>query len=63
MLIREMWKTVRKSRGVTIKEVSERTGISASMISKYERGKTNISDINLEIMCNSIGTKLAIIYE
>ena len=39
----ESIKNIRKSKGITLQEMSNRTGISVNHLSQIERGKTNPS--------------------
>lgn len=51
----EILSRVRRRAGLTQKELAERTGINASLISKYESGKILLGDRNLERICDATG--------
>lgn len=54
----EVVKTARKSRGLTLKEVSKETGISVGHLSEYENGKTNLEGGKLVSLCRMLGVPL-----
>ena len=50
----------RKSKGITQKELSERTGIAQGDISKLENGNANPSIKTLQILASAMGMSLKI---
>ncbi|MFL6232109.1 MAG: helix-turn-helix domain-containing protein [Thermoanaerobaculia bacterium] len=46
---------VRRRAGLTQKELEEKTGINASAISRYERGKIRLGSDNLQKVCDATG--------
>lgn len=51
-------KGIRKSKGMTLVQLSEATGLSVSYLSKAERGVTDITINNANLICNSLGVDL-----
>lgn len=51
---------IRKKHGLTIRELSELSGINSSNISKIENGKYNISIDIIERICKSLGASVKI---
>jgi transcriptional regulator with XRE-family HTH domain len=51
---------LRKKHGLTIRELSELSGINSSNISKIENGKYNISIDIIERICKSLGANVKI---
>ena len=51
---------LRKKHGLTIRELSELSGINSSNISKIENGKYNISIDIIERICKSLGASVKI---
>jgi len=51
-------KGIRKSKGMTLVQLSEATGLSVSYLSKAERGQTDITINNANLICNSLGVNL-----
>ena len=51
---------LRKKHGLTIRELSELSGINSSNISKIENGKYNISIDIIERICKSLGATVKI---
>ncbi len=51
----ESIKNIRKSKGITLQEMSNRTGISVNHLSQIERGKTNPSIGTLKKITNALG--------
>jgi len=51
---REAMLILRRRKGITLKQVSENTGISMSMVSRYEKGEKNLGAKNLEKYCQFI---------
>lgn len=52
----------RKSRGITQKELSRRTGITQSDISKLENGNANPSIKTLRRLASGMGMKMEIVF-
>lgn len=46
---------VRRRAGLTQKELAERTGINASLLSRYESGKIKLGGGNLQKVCDATG--------
>lgn len=53
-----MIRALRQQRGVTLKELAEKTGLSASFLSSFERGLTGISVANLQRIIGACGSSL-----
>ena len=51
----ESIKSIRKSKGITLQEMSNRTGISLNHLSQIERGKANPSIGTLKKITNALG--------
>ena len=51
---------LRKKHGLTIRELSELSGINSSNISKIENGKYNVSIDIIERICKSLGANVKI---
>ena len=51
---------LRKKHGLTIRELSELSGINSSNISKIENGKYNVSIDIIERICKSLGASVKI---
>ena len=51
----ESIKNIRKSKGITLQEMSNRTGISVNHLSQIERAKTNPSIGTLKKITNALG--------
>lgn len=56
------WKEFRKKRGMTLKDVSEKTGISISHISRIENGDANTSLKILNVLGNFYGQSVLFFY-
>jgi transcriptional regulator with XRE-family HTH domain len=52
-------RTLRHKRGWTQVQLAERFGLDRSYIADVERGKRNISIVNVEIIANGFGISLA----
>jgi transcriptional regulator with XRE-family HTH domain len=50
---------LRKARGWTQAEMAERVGIDRSFLADVERGKRNVSVLNLELIAKGFGLSLA----
>ena len=50
---------LRKQRGWTQAEMAERIGIDRSFLADVERGKRNISILNLELIANGLQVSLS----
>ena len=44
-------RNVRRSRGLTIRQLSDKTGISFRSLEKYESGELNIDGAKLKTLC------------
>ena len=56
-------RTLRKKRGYTLKDLSEKTGYSVSFISQIERDMVNPTVASLKIICDSLNVSLANIFD
>ena len=52
-------RTLRQQRGWTQVQVAERFGLDRSYLADVERGKRNISIVNLEIIADGFGLSLS----
>lgn len=59
MSLSERLRMKRKKIGLTLKEVSEQTGISVSFLSEVERGKTNPSVGTLKKLANCYNAQIS----
>ncbi len=53
-MLKKNIKRIRKDKGITIQELSERTGISISSLSMYENGKRVPSIKNIKLIANGL---------
>lgn len=60
LIIGQQIAMLRKKHGLTIRELSELSGINSSNISKIENGKYNISIDIIERICKSLGATVKI---
>lgn len=60
LIIGQQIAMLRKKHGLTIRELSELSGINSSNISKIENGKYNISIDIIERICKSLGASVKI---
>lgn len=60
LIIGQQIAMLRKKHGLTIRELSELSGINSSNISKIENGKYNISIDIIERICKSLGANVKI---
>lgn len=60
LIIGQQIAMLRKKHGLTIRELSELSGINCSNISKIENGKYNISIDIIERICKSLGASVKI---
>lgn len=58
MKIHEKLKQIRKMRGLSIKELSEKTGLSAGFISNIERNINSPSIANLQTLCQILNVNI-----
>ncbi|MGL5779610.1 helix-turn-helix domain-containing protein, partial [Cetobacterium sp.] len=58
MEISEKIKNLRKDRGLSIKELSEKTGLSVGFISNLERNINSPSIANLQLICKVLDISL-----
>ena len=59
-------RNVRRSRGLTVRQLSEKTGISFRSLEKYESGELNIDGAKLKTLCKItlvLGCKITDILE
>jgi transcriptional regulator with XRE-family HTH domain len=52
-------RTLRKKRGWTQVEMAERVGIDRSFLADVERGKRNVSILNLDLMAKGLKVSLS----
>jgi transcriptional regulator with XRE-family HTH domain len=52
-------RTLRKKRGWTQAEMAERVGIDRSFLADVERGKRNVSILNVELMAKGLKVSLS----
>lgn len=60
LIIGQQIAMLRKKHGLTIRELSELSGINSSNISKIENGKYNVSIDIIERICKSLGASVKI---
>lgn len=53
----------RSRRGLSVRGVAERTGLSPSFISQFERGLTNASVSSLRTLAQAVGVPMAALFE
>jgi transcriptional regulator with XRE-family HTH domain len=53
---------IRKSKGMTIKEVANITGLTPSFISQLERGITTASIASIQKIAQALGTQLSVLF-
>ncbi|MVM35277.1 helix-turn-helix domain-containing protein [Spirosoma sp. HMF4905] len=58
-LIRE----ARKAKGMTLKDLAEKTGVSESTFSRYEAGKQSVSFEQAHKIANVLGLNLKVSFE
>lgn len=51
-------KEMRKKKGMTLKDVSEQTGLAISFLSQMERGKSPITLVSLKKIANVLGSSM-----
>ncbi len=56
--LRRLLRVIRRERGVTQIEVSERTGMAQSVISKYENGERRLDFVEVEAVCGAMNMSL-----
>ena len=57
--IGEKVKELREQEGLTIRNISEQTGLSSTYLSKFERGIMPINVDNLERVCKALGVPIS----
>jgi transcriptional regulator with XRE-family HTH domain len=57
--IGERVRKLRKGRGWTQVEMAEKIGLDRSFLADVERGKRNISILNLEVIASGLGVSLS----
>lgn len=58
----EFVRKLRRSRGLTLEELAERSGVSKSMVSQIERNKTNPTLATVWRLCESLGVSVDAIF-
>jgi transcriptional regulator with XRE-family HTH domain len=58
--MREQWLRLRKLLNINREEIARRTGISKSMIEKFEQGQSDMTITKYEKMISAIGFELII---
>lgn len=61
--IGEKIKTVRTSQNLTLKQLSEMTGLSTGFLSQLERGLSSIAVDSLELIANALNVNLAAFFD
>jgi len=59
MKLHEQVAAIRKQKGITQVELSERTGIRQAAISNFEKGKASINSKNLELIFNELNITIS----
>lgn len=62
-MINVQWRELRKRFGVRISDVSRKTGISRSMIHRFEKGESDMTIRNFQKMLDCINFEIIIVYE
>lgn len=57
-MIREKFRKIRKAKGVTQRQLAERSGIDRTNISKFERGEHDIRASTLQRLCDALGVSV-----
>ncbi|WP_155286328.1 Rgg/GadR/MutR family transcriptional regulator [Lacticaseibacillus zhaodongensis] len=52
------FRTMRQSKMITLKEIEAQTGLTSSFISRFERGKSDVSSTNLRTLLTAINVSL-----
>ena len=58
--IGKMIREARKEQGLTQKELGQKMGLTESTVTKYEKGKQNLSLDTVQTIANALGIKLEI---
>lgn len=54
---------LRKSNGLTLKQLSEKTGLSVSFLSQVERGETSLAITSLKKIADALGESMVYFFE
>ncbi len=56
--LRRLLRAIRRERGVTQVQLAERLEMVQSKISKYEKGELRLDFVEVEAVCEALGTSL-----
>lgn len=56
-------KALRKNQGMTLKELSDKTGLSVSFLSQIERGNTSLAITSLKKIASALGESMVYFFE
>ena len=56
--LRRLLRAIRRERGVTQVELSERSGLAQAAISNIERGERRVEFVEVEVLCEAVGMSL-----
>jgi transcriptional regulator with XRE-family HTH domain len=56
-------RSARKERGLTLRELSDRCGLSVSFISQIEKGSTSVTITSLEKIANALGISMESLFK
>ena len=56
--LRRLLRAIRRERGVTQLEIAERLDVQQSFVSKYENGDRHLDFVEVEAVCEAMGTSL-----
>ncbi len=56
--LRRLLRTIRRERGVTQVQLAERLAVPQSVISKIENGERQVDFVEVEALCEALGTSL-----
>jgi len=56
--LRRLLRAIRRERGVTQVQLAERLEVPQSVISKYEGGERQLDFVEVEAVCDALGTSL-----
>ncbi len=56
--LRRLLRSIRRERGMTQAQIAERLGVPQSVISKLENGERQVDFVEVEALCEALGTSL-----
>ena len=56
--LRRLLRTIRRERGVNQLEIAKRLDVPQSFVSKYENGDRHLDFVEVEAVCEAMGTSL-----